>query len=136
MSSLSPVEFSIAAAASSISSEFSLNSNVSTMMNTHHALPILQQFQSQPANIGGFLSPVIIFFGEEFAGAPPIHHRKDPIFLLPLFLSPSSSSAINDELRVQQLRPPTASNEPGMLMSLKLLKKTDKQPYKPNNHPI
>jgi len=60
MSPLSPVDFSVAAAAaSSISSEFSSNSNVSTMMNTRHALPVLQQFRSQPANIGGFLSPGI-----------------------------------------------------------------------------
>ncbi|KAH0723633.1 hypothetical protein KY285_006182 [Solanum tuberosum] len=59
MSHLSPVDFSVAAAASSISSEFSSNSNVSTMMNTHHALPVLKQFRSQPANIGGFLSPGI-----------------------------------------------------------------------------
>ncbi|KAH0672590.1 hypothetical protein KY290_024825 [Solanum tuberosum] len=59
MSSLSPIDFSIATAASSISSEFSLNSNVSTMMNTHHTLPVLQQFRSHPSNIGGFLSPGI-----------------------------------------------------------------------------
>ncbi|KAH0715172.1 hypothetical protein KY284_008077 [Solanum tuberosum] len=37
------MDFSVAdAAASSISSEFSSNSNVSMMMNTRHALPILQ----------------------------------------------------------------------------------------------
>ncbi|KAL3373768.1 hypothetical protein AABB24_005648 [Solanum stoloniferum] len=76
MSPLSPVDFSVAAAAaSSISSEFSSNSNVSTMMNTRHALPVHQQFRSQPANIGGFLSPGIQNYSTGVSSLNPVQNR-------------------------------------------------------------
>ncbi|KAH0712522.1 hypothetical protein KY289_008481 [Solanum tuberosum] len=76
MSPLSPVDFSVAdAATSSISFEFSSNSNVSTMMNTCHALLVLQQFRSQPANIGGFLSPDIQNYSTGVSSLNPVQNR-------------------------------------------------------------
>lgn len=66
MSPLSPVDFSIAAAASISSS----NSNVSTMMNTRQALPVLQQ----PANMGGFLSPGIQNYSTGVSSLNPVQN--------------------------------------------------------------
>ncbi|XP_015070693.1 scarecrow-like protein 8 [Solanum pennellii] len=67
MSPLSPVDFSVAAAASISSS----NSNVSTMMNTRQALPVLQQ----PANMGGFLSPGIQNYSTGVSSLNPVQNR-------------------------------------------------------------
>lgn len=72
MSPLSPVDFSVAAAAaSSISSEFSSNS----MMNTRHSLPVLQQLRSQPGNINGFLSPGIQNYSTGVSSLNPVQNR-------------------------------------------------------------
>ncbi|TMW99600.1 hypothetical protein EJD97_002306 [Solanum chilense] len=67
MSPLSPVDFSVAAAAAISSS----NSNVSTMMNTRQALPVLQQ----PANMGGFLSPGIQNYSTGVSSLNPVQNR-------------------------------------------------------------
>ncbi|KAG5582262.1 hypothetical protein H5410_052889 [Solanum commersonii] len=75
MSHLSFVDFSVATAASSISFEFSSNSNVFTMMNTRHAQPVLQQFRSQLPNIGGFLSPGIQNYSTGVSSLNPIQNR-------------------------------------------------------------
>ncbi|XP_055826878.1 scarecrow-like protein 8 [Solanum dulcamara] len=72
MSPLSPVDFSVAAAAaSSISSEFSSNSNVTTMMNTRHPLPVLHQLRSQP----GLLTPGIQNYSTGVSSLNPVQNR-------------------------------------------------------------